>query len=655
MSRNQREPKPFRKTFRVTSDAGIGAVSPEQANFKRSQTKSRIFSASFKEGLKRVFGLSKPAGPNFQLPDEDEDTPIVYQKPTVKARPVSITPDESFSMKHWHGVNQLQPMQVSPSRDSTCTSASRVTSWADSSVANTVTNRKTGHRQSLSLIEEHGDLNQPLPRMPTHAISGHLPPSKIPSAQRLDPWVNSHDLYTALMQQIGRNAVHDPEEEITFGTVPQHRVIPERTTSGYPHSSKRSVRRVTSGDSSPVSFATAHRGDSQSPRRQPRSQKYTKTTRVAQYLPGQENCRPLSPYRVGKSPQSAFTINEQSDESTGSVVVTNCEDTDNLSRSSSAYSRSTGGRTLTEDIDTNEECLDTYNEPGTVTIYPSERHSSPTRISGTTLSKSQVQPSADWQQWMNSQIGRIETTGPTREHFRETAQYQDDDEFFMGMIRRAPGPTSTSTVTAYVEGPDEPVCMEPRASTELKTLVQNNFSRPFSRSSSMRTIVSSQDIKPAFAEIEYVNLSEAHVNDKQAKNAVRKLGEHPNRTSLSPVRIRTANMRETPDSPTPRRDGAGFQKRTWTQEQYQRYSARRPIANGRPNTFRSMRTCRDSRGLNNENTRQQEEHDEMMGEYHKLQDIHSTVSSKDMVDIFLSSRRFPDNAETSDDKAEIFL
>lgn len=631
MSRNKREPKPFRKTFRVTSDAGIGAVSPEQANFKRSQTKSRIFSASFKEGLKRVFGLSKPAGQKFQLQDEDEDTPIVFQKSTVKARPVSIAPDESVSIKHWNGSNQLHPTQVSPSHDSTCTSASRVTSWADSSVANTVTNRKTGHRQSLSLIEEHGDLNQPLPRMPTHAIAGNLSPSKIPSAQRLDPWVNSHDLYTALMQQIGRDAVHNPEEEITFGTVPEHRVIPERTNL-YP--SKRSVRRVTSGDSSPVSFATAHRGDSQSPRRQPRSHKYIQPARVAQYSP---------------------IIGEQSDESTGSVVVTNCEDTDRLSRSSSVYSRSTGGRNLTEDIDTDEECLDTYDEPGTVTIYPPERHSSPTRISGTTISGSQVQPSADWQQWMNSQIGRIETTSPTREHFRETAQYQDDDEFFMGMTRRAPGPSSESTVTPYVEEPDEPVCMEPRAPTELKTLVQNNFSRPFSRSSSVRTIVSSQNIKPAFTEIEYVNPSDAHVNAKQAENAVPKLGELPNRSSLSPVRMRIANMRETPDSPTPRRDGAGSQKRTWTQEQYRRYSARRPIANGRPSSFRSMRTYRDFRGLNNENARQQEEHDEMMGEYHKLQDTHSTISSKDMVDIFLSSRRCPDGAETSDDKAEIFL
>jgi hypothetical protein len=73
----------------------------------------------------------------------------------------------------------------------------------------------------------------------------------------------------------------------------------------------------------------------------------------------------------------------------------------------------------------------------------------------------------------------------------------------------------------------------------------------------------------------------------------------------------------------------------WTQEQHRRYSARRPIANGKPSSFRSLRNYRDSRGVNNENTRQQDEHDDN----HKFQDIHSAISSKRMVEMFLDSRR----------------
>ncbi|OQD74329.1 hypothetical protein PENDEC_c011G06795 [Penicillium decumbens] len=649
MSRHRREPKPFRKTFRVTSDTGIGGVSPEQASFKRARRRSRTFSASIKKGLKRVFGLSKPVEQTFQL--HDELPSVVVGKPTVEARPVgtSIAPDESISVKHWKGANQLQPTQISPGRDSICTSSSRVTSWADSTAANTITTRKTGHRQSLSLIEEHGDLNLSLPQMPVRTGAENCSPRS--NARRFDGWVNSQDLYTALMQQIGQNAVHNPEEEVTFGTVPEHRVIPERTSSVYSYRSRRSIRRIPSGDSSPVSFATAHRGDSQSPRRRSQPSRYVQQSRVSPYSPGQENCRPLSTLSVDNNSQQKFPVGEQSDESTGSVVVAHFGDLNQLSASSSVYSRSAGG-TPTKDTEARDgEVLGSYGEPGTVTIFPSERHSSPAWKARSNPPKARVQPSADWQQWMSAQVERIESTNPAREHVRETAQYQEDeDDYLMGMVRRAPGPGSESTVRPYVEGSDEQVCDEIQAPTE------RNFSRPFSRSSSLRTIVSPQKIEPSFAAVESIhNPPDVNVNANHAENALPILGELSNENSASPMRVRSTNLRKAADSPTPQRSDAGSQKRTWTQDQYRRYSVRRPLANGKPNSFRSMRTYRDYGGLNNENTRQQEQHDQMMGEYHKLQDIHSTVSSKHMVEMFLNSRRRPVEMERSTDKADVFL
>ncbi|KAJ6107289.1 hypothetical protein N7523_008612 [Penicillium sp. IBT 18751x] len=648
LSRNKREPKPFRKTFRVTSEAGIGAFSPELTDFERSRSKSRIFSASFKKGLKRVFGLSKPVEQKLHLHDQDISTPV--EKPAVKAPPVSITADQGVILKPKNEMDQLKPAQVSSGRDSICSSASRVTSWADTTAANTVATRKTGHRQSLSSIEERGDLDPPLPRMSVQVGSGYNSPSKRSSAHDLDPWLNSHDLYAALIKQIGQKIGSSPEEEITFRTVPGHRVIPERTTSVYSYRSRQSVRHVASGDSSPVSFATAHRGDSQSPWRQPQSKRNVRPSRVSR-----ESSTIESP-RSGKTPQSAFIIDEHSDKSTGSVVITNSEDMQNVSRSSSVYSRSSRGRTLTEDIMTDDDqSLGTFEEPGTVTIFPSQRHISPTRKPRSNPTGSQVQASADWQQWVNSQIGRIETTTPTREHFREDAQYQeDDDELFMGIIRRAQEPSPESTITPYVEGPNEPARIEAQVPIELKVLAQNNFSRPFSRSTSVRTIVSSQNIKPSFAEIEYINPSDAHVNANLAEDTVPRLQSSRER-SLSPLCVRAANLREASDSPTPRRDAAGFQKRTRTLEQYPRYSARRPVANGRPDSFQSMRTYRDFRGLNNENTRQQKEHDEIMGEYHKLEGNHSTISSKHMVDVFLDSRRRPMDTAVPNQTASVFL
>lgn len=51
-----------------------------------------------------------------------------------------------------------------------------------------------------------------------------------------------------------------------------------------------------------------------------------------------------------------------------------------------------------------------------------------------------------------------------------------------------------------------------------------------------------------------------------------------------------------------------------------------------------MRTQQDLTA-NDENQRQQDEYNDMMESYHNLRDIHSTISSKRMVDLFLDSRR----------------
>lgn len=68
-----------------------------------------------------------------------------------------------------------------------------------------------------------------------------------------------------------------------------------------------------------------------------------------------------------------------------------------------------------------------------------------------------------------------------------------------------------------------------------------------------------------------------------------------------------------------------------------------------------MRNYRDIRPLNKENARH-EEHDEMMDEYHRLQEFQTSVSSKHMVEMFLNSRRRPAETNTADDNAgEAFL
>lgn len=644
--RRKREHKPFRKTFRVTSEGAIDASSPSgQPNPQSPYSKSRTFSASIKRGLRRVFGLTKPVEQQSDFREENDSIAPVEVPPTRdlstqalrdRGHILDLTHSHLAEESCFSNSDALPAVQNLPSRDSPCTSTSRVTSWADSTVANTATTRKMGHRQSLSLIEEHGDLNQQLPQTSIATITGPQTPTRQrPRVRGSDRLANSHDLYLALMQQIGQTSEHS-DEEIVFGTVPEYRVIPERTSSVYSHYSKRTIRHVPSTESSasPGSFATA-RGDSLTPQRHARSIRYFPLPKASRFTPSQENHRPSVAHSNGKSSRSAYVINEESDNDTGSVIIARLGKSKIKEISpTSVYSRTTGGATPPNHSDVSVAAALDDGEPGTATIFASQRtaYSSPSRTSESIPSKTQAKPSADWQKWMSSQIERIEKASPTREHIREDAQHQDEDEVFTDIMRRAPI-TAREVTSLPHDGSDQDSTTFHLP--EPKGWAQNNFSRPFSRSSSVRTILPSQ-------KAESVEIIESRVSNSDIPtDPVTVAPSLASQTTggLSPMRLRTANLIQLPDSPTPHRRSAEMQKRTWTQEQYRRYSARRPIANGASTQFRSMRTHRDFRELNNENVKQQEDHDYMMSDYHRLNDAQSAISSKHMVEVFLNSRR----------------
>ncbi|KAJ5786344.1 uncharacterized protein N7503_011556 [Penicillium pulvis] len=637
LSRRKREHKPFRKSFRIPSDASGPDPSPGSFSSRLSHGRSRTFSASIKHGLKRVFGLSK----HVDQPVEQSTEPPEELVPQDLAG--DVTNYDDVSLASYPGdihfsveSSPLRVIQTSPSRASLCTTDSRKASWTTSTVAPTVNTRKTGNRQPLSLVEEDNDPNEELSEIPAYNTGCRLSPSRKRSSTRnVNGWFNTQDLYTALMQQIGRNAAQD-QEEVVLRTVPEHRVIPERASSTYSHRSLRTVRRVPSEESttSPESFATA-RGDSMSPQKYQRSVGYIKPLRVGSRVnPGQENTGSRSAYSTGKSPHSAYVVGEDSDEETGSVIIAHPGTTTERVSPTSVYSRTTGGDTPTNKAGV--LAAPDGGEPGIATIFASERTawSSPSHVRRLRPPMSTVQPSADWQQWMSSQIERIENVSPTREHFREDAQLQDEDEIFTHILRQTsfPGQVLASPL-AMVGGQDKGPQL-----LAGPMLPQSNYSRPFSRSSSVRTILSAQKFEPEQA-------TKVTAND-DIDLTVHQVPTVPSwsngvaETPMSPMRIRTSNMIQIPESPTPlQKTGPVVMKRAWTQEQLRRYSARRPMTNGKPNSFRSMRSQRDLQGPTNENIGQGQEHDEMMDEYHKLQDINSTISSKHMVDMFLDSRR----------------
>jgi hypothetical protein len=631
--KRKKEHKPFRKSFRAASEV-VPPLTKEYTG--RSHFTSRSISSSIKHGLKRVFRFSKAVEQQPESQNGSNCAELCVVTP-INPNVETYLPREDSTTERCTIANSFRKVSQSPSRDSLCTSKSRVTSWADSTMENTLVTRKPGHRQSLSLISEDGNLDQRTPRTPAMVDVENRFSSALGSNSRRVGIVDSQDLYYALMEQMRHNTLSDSSEAMVFGAVPKHRVIPQPSKSNYSQRSRRTIRHGPSMESSisPGSFTTARCGDQSSPYgRHPRSAKYMQASRGISTQATNQN---MLPCLDRKSPRSAFVAYGDSDEENDSVIIARFHDSRGDVISPSLYSRTTGGNTPNKADNTDFLDMSPHDEPGTATIFAPQRtaYSSPKHPAPALPSRLHVNPSADWQKWMSTQIDRIDQASPTREHIREDAQFQDDDEYLTKITRQAavaaPTPPDGLISTAGSNGHTErSISLEKRLPT------QSNFSRLFGQVSTIQPILPLQTVKLAIPLPNNLAKASNGLSVDSNENISPKPVSIARTQGLSPIRLRSGNM-QPPESPTPKRVAT---KQSWTKEQQRRYSARRaPIGqDGRASQFRSMRSQLDH-GENSENRRQQDEYDDMMESYHQLQDIHSTISSKRMVDIFLDSRR----------------
>jgi hypothetical protein len=360
----------------------------------------------------------------------------------------------------------------------------------------------------------------------------------------------------------------------------------------------------------------------------------------------------ISQHVPEKSPHSMYAADEVSEDDDDSIIIARFEGSKRNVISPSVYSRSTSGNTPTNaDNSDSVDMLDLHDEPGTATIFAQQRttYSSPKRSARIASSQTHVKPSADWQQWMTSQIDRIEQASPTREHVREDAQFQDDDEYLTRIAQKVPIPTLGSA--SLLNSPHSQVHTEHKSSVEIRVPSRGNFSRPFSQASNMRTILAFPNLNPDTIAHDHLSMLATCPNAITDENASPKSNQLAKDEMLSPIRIRSSNM-QPQESPTRKRNGA---RRSWTQEQHRRYSARRPLIaqDGKPGQFRSMRNQRDARG-SNENMRHQADFNDIMESYHG-QDAHFSISSKRMVDMFLDSRRQQMGKRTDTTTTEAFV
>ncbi|GAB1197874.1 hypothetical protein APSETT444_007179 [Aspergillus pseudonomiae] len=513
------------------------------------------------------------------------------------------------------GYNRSQTVRSTRSSESLATSRSRVTSWADSTVANTIVTRKTGEQSHLSIIDEQGDSGPNLSVL-TSSNSPRQAFSSSPEPTMPGHSVDSQRLYAALMKRIGQNHAQDTKEEIFLGQFREHRAIPTRASSLYPRSSRQTIRRVASNESftTPRSYATAPGGT--------------------------------------VTPQKRLTMLGSQSALDGDTRSINAPESPTLdsSDSPSIYSRTTSGNSPpTKQHDNGPRLSETADEPGVATIFESQRsaYRSPKRTPGPQI---QPRPSADWQQWMQSQMARIEHLTPTKEHYKEDAQIYDDEANMQRQCLSRGGDNDISASRQDDSDHDQLFASrEPTTTCKIRT--GSNFSRPFSRSPSVRTVVAASKEQglttaPPFS----IHTSVSPSSDGSSFTVGRIRARLDQHASL-PMQSRPINRPWIPESPTPKREARELSRRLALNGKYGESSVKWSQAQDTgPVPFRVSRH-RDSTRFNNENIRADTRHGNVNERYPLSQDTGSPMSSKRMVELFLSSRRRQMGMEMSDDSA----
>ena len=619
----RQEYKPFRKTFRTTSGSVLDEAgtpySGRSKNSARIHGKARIFSSTIKKGLKRVLGLSKPPEDHVSGHDSpvDQSQWDDFQSSTASGVNQGCASGSGYSNFDSPGpdYSPARPptMRSVRSSDSLATSRSRVTSWADSTAAPTITNRRPGDKNSLSVVEEN-EVSIPGGR------SRHGSP-------RPNTSVDGQRLYSALMKHIDRNHTDDGEENVVLGRVKEHRPVPERTSSRHTCRSGQTIHQIPSDDSmaSPLSFATAN-ASMVSPRkqrsRQSKHQYPLKHPQAADY----DRFDDTSSLRRQPT-DNLFAIGEDSDDDLSSVIVDRAQNP-NEEDSPSVYSRATSGDSPKNVKAVRNTSQALKEEAGIAMIYESQRtvYSSPKRSGNPSSAATPTQPSADWQKWMKSQMERIETD-PSRGHYREETQIVDDDDDVNTINHLAVGLGNGRNTE---RGSEVSLGLSETGSSlmDRKIPAQSNFSRPFSRSSSARTVAAPQKDYTADTDSNYMGRG----------------------LSLS---VRSGNrLQQHPETPTPKRDAS--QPRRPTGQFRRNPVSRMPISReAKAVPFRSIRnTPRDNRHMTDENVK--EGCVEVSNPY-RYQSSYSPMSSKQMVDDFLDRRRRQMETEMPENNSGAFV
>ncbi|EDN06331.1 predicted protein [Histoplasma mississippiense (nom. inval.)] len=613
--RGRHQSRPFRKSLR--SSSGWDAeneipVAPPQpikpsviypSKTLRNST-SRIFSLSIKNGLRRIFGRS--------MAQEERCAPTVQRKHALgfsdyisseSGGPASIG-------------NRPASIRTMKSSDSFATLSSRATSWTDSTATNiTATRDAVSERNRLSIIQENG-----------------VPPDSTPS--RLSFHYN--DGYSVFRKPLhpgrsGNNAFDAVDSQRVYSALRGVYANYQADTS-----SAGPISKFTKPDI--VESLQRSKSSLCQPSRQKRSE-----------IPN-----PLVPPRF-----SSYEHAINSDDDIESVIVSRPGDIARSCVSPSVYSRTTSGDTprhfgSRRDLSFSESS----DERGTVTILASERLPyKPNDAGGYTCSDSKIRGSAEWKSWMSSQMDLLDATPENyakiqyvkspNTHYREMTEIHGELKDGNPEASYTMPQTNEYITAEPPEGPPSLDVDQRQPLVELKSFTQNNFSRPLRLSPDIPISISRPAVQKPFVVARSESAHSLHIapdvdperstptdavlprNASRSPSASLLAYEKPECLDLATLPVTPTRLPKAIQSTISLRNHSGKDSPTRRLSDPRKLS---PTVN-----FSSVRNRRDNARVTNENLRGGRV--PTKSNLPELGDIHSTISSKRMVDIFLSQRR----------------
>ncbi|OAX84628.1 hypothetical protein ACJ72_00992 [Emergomyces africanus] len=595
--------------------------------------------------------------------------------------------------------NRPASIRTMRSSDSFGTFSSRATSWTDSTTTNTVAARETvSERNSLlSVIQENGAPPE-LTRSPSsfHYNDGYSVFRKplYPRSGRNSAYdvVDSQRVYSALVKHIDESHHHNGDITPRAGTI--RRSIYSPSSSVYSHQASDTIRHIPSEASmrtikalpvvrneSPSSRSQISTGSNYS--REPlavtpqeialrienmsrhSSMQSLYQSRSPRFQPGCQIPNPLVPPRFSSYEQAMG-----SDEDSESVIISRPDVSGRPAVSPSVYSRTTSGDTpryygSRRDIDFSESS----DERGTATILPSERLPyRPKDTGGYAYGDRQIKGSAEWKSWMSSQMNLLDLTADNltmaqydkfpNTHYREHTEIHEEPDDGNPTVQATEISAESSQGPSSLHADQRPPLLE------LKSFTQNNFSRPIRLPPDIPISLSSTSVQKPSVVVRLESPHSVHISPVVNPGPSTPVDStRPRSASTSPgvsplvyEKSRRSEIGIVPVTPTrvPKAVRSSMSLRNLGEKDNQTRRISDPRKLAPTANFSSVRNSRDNGRGTNENSRGNSVYTK--GDLRALGDIHSTISSKRMVDIFLSQRRRQmGGAEKATENAFIYL